>query len=149
MQVRVVLFLNLTPVLLSWYYKNVITQFNGFFVLSLGSINSLLVWKVIISTVCGVSFPWNFHEGVVPYVFLLSISLLKCLDEKSLGLVSNHPKTLTGNYLPVVVWGFLSIASLMFVTYSISVINQIARKLKISVLLVPKEIIEAGNKKSQ
>ena len=136
-------------VLLSWYYKNLIVQYNGFFVLAIGSINSLLVWKVIISTVCGVSFPWNFHEGVVPYVFLLSITLLRCLDEKSIGLISNHPKSLTGNYLPYLVWGFLILATVMFATYAVSIINQIARKLKISVLLVPKEIIEAGNKKSQ
>jgi hypothetical protein len=131
-------------VLITWYFNDVIVEYNGFFVLAIGSINSLLVWKVIISTVCGVTFPWNFYEGLVPYAFLFAIAYLQKEDAKS-----SSSKSLTASYLPSLVWTFLSIATVMFLSYSVSVINQIATKLKISVLLVPKEIIQAGSKKSQ
>lgn len=130
--------------MITWYFKDLIVECNGFFVLAIGSINSLLIWKVIISTVCGVTFPWDFYEGLVPYVFLFTIGYLQNQDAKS-----KNSKNLTASYLPYLVWTFLSIATVIFIRYSVSVINQIATKLKISVLLVPKEIIQGGNKKSQ
>jgi hypothetical protein len=90
------------------------------------------------------NFPWNFYEGFVPIAFLLPISLLKCMDHKDLGHLPNYTdKKVNVDLVPYLAWVFFLVSFCLFLRYSISVLNQISTLLGISILWVPKDIINA------
>lgn len=78
---------------------------------------------------------------------MFAIGVLNCLDSKDLGHLHNHSDSDHIDLLPFLSWGFLVYTLLLFGSYAVSVINQIAAHLGISVLWVPKEIQNAEKDK--